>query len=382
MVAYLSDFAQRPRRRHRERLQQADRLRRRRHLPHHLRQAQRGLERLQHLVVETINDLLAELRQRNGIEPYEIHEVAVAGNTTMTHLLLGLDPRYLREEPYIPTISLAAASWWPASSACDANMQARVHCLPSVGSYVGGDITAGVISSGMYAADELTLFIDIGTNGEMVLGNKDWLLSCACSAGPAFEGGGVGHGMRATAGAIEDVYVADDTYEPDLSHGRRRPAPWASAAAASSTCSASCSSPGSSTSPGTSTCEAPTARIRVRDGVPEYVVVPGRRGRRRARHRAHRVGHRQPAARQGRDLRGLLVLCRSVGVDLADVEQILIGGAFGQYINVEKAIRIGLLPDLPVERFHFLGNTSAQGAYAALLVRRTCATRSSTSPPR
>src|SRR5450830_1369692 len=173
----------------------------------------RGLEHLQNLAVETINDLLAELQQRNRIKLYEIHEVAVAGNTTMTHLLLCLDPQYLRAEPYIPTLS-AAPKLVAGELGLHANMLARVHVMPSVGSYVGGDITAGVISSGMFATDKLTLFIDIGTNGEMVLGTKDWLLSCACSAGPAFEGGGAGHGMRASAGAIEDVFIADDTLEP------------------------------------------------------------------------------------------------------------------------------------------------------------------------
>ena len=133
----------------------------------------------------------------------------------MTHLLLGLDPRSLREEPYIPTISVAP-KLVAAELGLNVNPAARVHAMPAVGSYVGGDITAGVISSGMYATDRLTLFIDIGTNGEIVLGTKDWLIACACSAGPAFEGGGVEHGMRATSGAIEDVWVNADDYEPSF----------------------------------------------------------------------------------------------------------------------------------------------------------------------
>ncbi len=325
----------------------------------------RGLDRLQHLVVETINDLLTELQARNGIELYEIHEIAAAGNTTMTHLLLGLDPRYLREEPYIPTVS-SAPKLVAGELGLHANMLARVHVLPSVGSYVGGDITAGVISSGMYATDKLTLFIDIGTNGEMVLGNKDWLLSCACSAGPAFEGGGVRHGMRAAAGAIEDVFIADDTWEPTFRTVDDAPAVGI------------CGSglidllgelfvTGLVDKSGRLDLEAPTARVRVHDGVPEYVVC-----------RAGEGGAEHDIALTESDITGLIrakaaiyagyeVLCSSVGVDLADVEQILIGGAFGQYINVEKAIRIGLLPDQPVERFHFLGNTSAHGAFATLL---------------
>ena len=324
-----------------------------------------GLDRLRHLAVETINDLLEELQQRNGIELYEIHELTVAGNTTMVHLLLGLDPSFLREEPYIPTIS-APPKLVAGELGLNANMLARVHVLPSVGSYVGGDITAGVISTGMYATEKLTLFIDIGTNGEMVLGNKDWLLSCACSAGPAFEGGGVGHGMRAAEGAIEDVFIDDATLEPSFRTIDDAPAVGI------------CGSglidllgelfvTGIVDKSGHIDRDSPSDRVRLLGGVPEYVVC-----------RAGEGGAAKDIALTEPDITGLLrakaaiyagfeVLCSSVGVDLADVEQIFIGGAFGQYINVEKAIRIGLLPDQPVERFHFLGNTSAQGAYAALL---------------
>ncbi len=327
-----------------------------------------GLLRLQVLVVETINDLIAELESRNRIERTEIQEVAIAGNTTMTHLLLGLDPRYLREEPYIPTVTLP-----PKLTAhelgLNANPAARVHAMPAVGSYVGGDITAGVISSGLYATDRLTLFIDVGTNGEIVLGTKDWLIACACSAGPAFEGGGVRHGMRASSGAIEDVWVNAETYEPSFRTIDDAPA------------LGLCGSGlidllGELFATGVldksghidRRLSEVTPRVRVNDGeAPEYVVAF-----------AHEAGADHDIVITESDVTSLLrakaaiyagysVLCRSVGVELADVEQILIGGAFGQYLDVEKAIRIGLLPDLPVERFHFLGNTSVLGAYAALL---------------
>jgi uncharacterized 2Fe-2S/4Fe-4S cluster protein (DUF4445 family) len=325
-----------------------------------------GLERLQKLALETINGLIEELRSRNNIEPREIHEVAVAGNTTMTHLLLGIEPRFLREEPYIPGIS-TPPKLIARELDLDVNPVARVHVLPSVGAYVGGDITAGVISSGMYSADELTLFIDIGTNGEMVLGGKDWLLSCACSAGPAFEGGGVRDGMRASPGAIEDVFIDDATWEPTFRTIDDAPAVGI------------CGSglidllgelfvTGLLDKSGHLDLEAPTARVRVTTaGVPEYVVC-----------RTGEGDAEKDIVLTESDISGLIrakaaiyagfeVLCASVGVDLADVEQIFIGGAFGQYLNVEKAIRIGLLPDQPVEKFHFLGNTSALGAYATLL---------------
>jgi uncharacterized 2Fe-2S/4Fe-4S cluster protein (DUF4445 family) len=324
-----------------------------------------GLDRLQQLAIETINDLIDELRARNNVEPREIHEVAVAGNTTMTHLLLGMEPRYLREEPYIPAIS-SPPKLVAGELGLDVNPVGRVHVLPSVGAYVGGDITAGVISSGMYATDKLTLFIDIGTNGEMVLGSKDWLLSCACSAGPAFEGGGVGDGMRASPGAIEDIFIDDATWEPTFRTIDDAPAVGI------------CGSglidllgelfvTGLLDKSGHLDIEAPTARIRVTGGVPEYVVCHAGEG-----------GAEKDIVLTESDISSLVrakaaiyagfeVLCASVGVDLADVEQIFVGGAFGQYLSVEKAIRIGLLPDQPVEKFHFLGNTSALGAFATLL---------------
>jgi len=324
-----------------------------------------GLNRLRELVVGTINELIAELVERNHVQSADIHEAAVAGNTTMTHLLLGLDPEYLREEPYVPTVSLP-----PRLEASELELRinplARVHCLPSVGSYVGGDITAGVIASGMFATDKLTLFLDVGTNGEMVLGNQDWLIACACSAGPAFEGGGVGHGMRATIGAIEDVWINSETFEPTFNTIDNAPA------------QGICGSglidllgelfvTGLVDKGGKINRHADTRRVRQGERGYEYVVAWARETG---------VGHdivltegdissliRAKAAVYA----GFSVLCRSVGVALSDVEQILIGGAFGQYIDVEKAIEIGLLPDQPVDRFRFLGNTSAMGAYTALL---------------
>ena len=324
-----------------------------------------GLARLQKLAVGTINDLVEDLRVRNNIEPREIHEVAIAGNTTMTHLLLGIEPRYLREEPYIPVIS-SPPKLIADELGLTVNPVARVHVLPSVGAYVGGDITAGVISTGMYTTEKLTLFIDIGTNGEMVLGTRDWLLSCACSAGPAFEGGGVGDGMRASPGAIEDVFIDDKTWEPTFRTIDDAP-PVGICGSGLIDLLGELFVTGLLDKSGHFDLEAPTARVRVTRGVPEYVVC-----------RAGESGAEKDIVLTESDVSGLVrakaaiyagfeVLCTSVGVDLADVEQIFIGGAFGQYLNVEKAIRIGLLPDQPVDKFQFLGNTSALGAFAALL---------------
>ncbi|OGO05244.1 MAG: hypothetical protein A2Y60_02205, partial [Chloroflexi bacterium RBG_13_54_9] len=169
-----------------------------------------GMEELHQLVIGTINELLNELVEKHRIDNADVCEMVVAGNTTMTHLFLGLPPQYIRQEPYVPT-----ANQFPVITARELglaiNPNAPVYCLPSIAAYVGGDISAGVLSSCLYQTDELTLFLDVGTNGELVLGNADWMATCACSAGPAFEGGGVRHGMRAIEGAIEDVRINSRT---------------------------------------------------------------------------------------------------------------------------------------------------------------------------
>ena len=324
-----------------------------------------GLAQLQRLVIGTINDLLLEIAGRNRIRLDEINEVAVSGNTTMIHLFLGLDPRYIREEPYIPSVSSP-----PRVSAGELglriNPHASVYCMPSVGSYVGGDIVSGVLSSGLFMTDKLTLFIDVGTNGEIVLGTKDWLIACACSAGPAFEGGGVRHGMRATAGAIEDVWINGQTYEASFRTMGGKPALGLCGSALIDLLGEMFVT-GVIDRSGHINRQLLTPRVRMGEHGAEYVVAW-----------QQETGIGQDIVITDADIDNLMrakaaiyagfsILCSSVGVDLHDVEQILIGGAFGQYINVEKAIQIGLLPDLPWERFKYLGNTSALGAYTALI---------------
>ncbi|MEL7563512.1 MAG: ASKHA domain-containing protein, partial [Dehalobacterium sp.] len=165
-----------------------------------------GLEKLQKVVIDTINDLLDQVYADCDISLEEVPVLVVAGNTTMTHLFLGIDPKYIRLEPYIP-----AANQYPVIKGKEIglriNPQGLIFNMPSVASYVGGDIVSGALVAEVDKKEEITLFIDIGTNGEMVLGNKDWMMCCACSAGPAFEGGGISFGMRAMSGAIERVYI-------------------------------------------------------------------------------------------------------------------------------------------------------------------------------
>ena len=174
-----------------------------------------GLKKLQEVAVATMNLLIGELMTQARVRPEQITHMAAAGNTVMTHLLLGLDPKYIRESPYTPVASLV-----PPIQARELGLEVADHVslytFPQVASYVGGDIVAGVLGSGIYKQKPLTLYIDIGTNGEIVVGNSDWMVTAACSAGPAFEGGGIKHGLRAAPGAIEDFHLDSETFEPAL----------------------------------------------------------------------------------------------------------------------------------------------------------------------
>jgi uncharacterized 2Fe-2S/4Fe-4S cluster protein (DUF4445 family) len=324
-----------------------------------------GLEHLQRLVVKTINALLDEVAQRQGIAPEQIQSLSVAGNTTMTQLFLGVNPRYIREEPYLPTM-LHAPPLTAGEIGVKINRNAPVYCAPSVGAYVGGDIVAGVLSSGMYKTDQLTLFIDVGTNGEIVLGNSDWLIACACSAGPAFEGGGVRCGMRATTGAIDEVIIDGQTLEPTFRVIGDHP-PQGICGSGLLAALAEMLITGIVDKAGRIVRDLPTERVRMGDHGAEYVIAWGEDDRPDIV--LTEVDINNLIRAKGAIYAGFSILLSSLELDFSMVEQILIAGSFGQYINLEKAIQIGLLPDLEWDRFRYLGNTSLLGAYQKLLCR-------------
>ena len=172
-----------------------------------------GLRALQQKAVYTINNIIEEVCRSVIISPSDISYIMAAGNTVMAHLLLGIDPKYIREAPYVPSVSQ-----FPLTKAAALGIMAhpsvRLYLYPCIASYVGGDIVAGVHACRMHKSDKISLFIDIGTNGEIVVGNRDWMVCTACSAGPAFEGGGIKYGMRASNGAIENIHIHPDTLDP------------------------------------------------------------------------------------------------------------------------------------------------------------------------
>ncbi|MBL8057754.1 MAG: DUF4445 domain-containing protein [Anaerolineales bacterium] len=325
-----------------------------------------GLAELRELVLATSNALIARLTERNDVSAQHIYKATVAGNPTMLHLFLGLPPGAIRLSPYIPTVNLPQPIT-AAEAGLAIHPHAAVDPLPGVASYVGADITAGVLAAGLAEAEPLTLFIDVGTNGEIVLGNREWLMTCACSAGPAFEGAGVVSGMRATRGAIEEVWINSQTYEPTYRViGGGPPRGLCGSGLISLLAElfiTGVADKGGNLNVGLS------PRVRAGEHGPEYVVAWAGEAALGRDIVITKVDIDNLLRAKAAIYAGFNVLAQSVGLELSQVERLLIGGSFGKYINVEKAVQIGLLPDMAWDRFQFLGNTAAMGAYLALLSR-------------
>ena len=324
-------------------------------------------DEMRSLVLGSINGLIKRACRRARAEPSAVVKATIAGNSTMMHLLLGIPAKSIRLSPFVTaTNRLPALTAWDVG--LEINQEGTVDCLPGVASYVGADISAGVLAAGVTDSEQISLFMDIGTNGETVLGSCDWLVTCACSAGPAFEGASVRDGMRATRGAIEEVWVSSRTYEPTYRViGGGQPRGLCGSGLISLV--AELFLTGVLDKGGNFNDALPTSRVREGEHGLEYVVAWSDESDHGKDIVLTRVDVDNLLRAKAAIYAGFTVLADSVGLPLEAVERVLIGGAFGKYINVEKAIEIGLLPDMPWERFRFLGNTAVHGAYLALLDR-------------
>ncbi len=327
-----------------------------------------GLDKIQEVVVKTINDIIRKIIRRAGVDKEEISTITLAGNTTMTQLLLKINPRYIRRAPYVPTSTI-----YPPLRAVelgiDLGQHAKALIYPIVSSYVGGDIVAGVMGSGMYRTDELTLFLDIGTNAEIVIGNKDWLACAACSAGPAFEGGGIEFGMRASEGAIEDFSIDPFTYEPmNLTIGNVRPKGICGSGLIIMV--ATLFEMGVIDNLGKFNRNLNTTRIRERDGIWEYVLAyaPETQIDRDIVLTEPDIDNLIRA--KGAIYSGCMTLIEEVGLDVSSLQRIILAGGFGSYVDLEKAMTIGLLPEIDPAKVTYVGNGSLMGARMSTLTNR------------
>ncbi|MFC1966076.1 ASKHA domain-containing protein, partial [Chloroflexota bacterium] len=319
-----------------------------------------GLQKLQRAVVKTMNEISDTLLAQSRMDMEHVGHLTAAGNTTMLQILLGLNPKYIRLVPYTP-----AATYIPPVKANSLGIKVKKHVylysFPLVASYVGGDIISGIVASGVHQREKVTFYMDIGTNGEIVVGNQDWMVTAACSAGPAFEGGGIKHGMVATSGAIEEFDINPSNFEPVIDIiGEGKPKGICGSGLINII--AGLLEAGVIGQNGKFNTGLSTKRIREGGYGYEYVLAW--------------AGETQ----SGKDIvitetdidnlmrakaamyAGLQTLITSVGMTSRDIEQVIIAGAFGSHVNIEKAITIGLLPELPLDRFIFIGNGSLMGA--------------------
>ncbi len=326
-----------------------------------------GRKKLQDAIIkETLNPIIATLCRSAGISARSILRLCVAANTTMNHLFVGVDAESVRMEPYIPSFF-----GWEDLLAGDlklpANPLAPVIIAPNIGSYVGGDITAGTLAAGLWDKDEMSLFIDLGTNGELVFGNRDFLISCACSAGPAFEGGDISCGMRATDGAVEACTIDKTTMEPTLTivgdEGQKV----------------------------VGICGSGIIDIiseLFRTGIINAKGLFVREGERVKRDQ-HRMGRYVLAfpeeSETGREIsinevdidnfiraKGAIfsaidTMLQSVDMPVEAIDHVYVAGGIGSGINMKNAVNIGMLPDVDLEKYSYIGNSSLTGAYAMVL---------------
>lgn len=319
------------------------------------------------IVEETLNPLIQSIYDKTGIDKDNVIRVVLSGNTTMSTLFLGIYPDYLRLEPYIPPY-LKSPNLMGENVGLNVNESALIYLSPNVASYVGGDITAGVLSSGIWSSEENTLFIDLGTNGEIVFGNKDFLMCCACSAGPAFEGGGISCGMRASSGAIEKVKINKDTLEPEL------------------TIIGDCEPIGICGSGIIDLiCQMLLTKVIDRRG-----KIQRELNNKRVRFNEHDIGEYVLAFKEeyeglendlvinevdidsfirakGAIYSGASVLIESLGMDFEVIDKVYIAGGIGNNLDIENSILIGLLPDVDRSKFQYIGNSSLVGSYLTLI---------------
>jgi uncharacterized 2Fe-2S/4Fe-4S cluster protein (DUF4445 family) len=327
-------------------------------------QEEDGLERLHHAIIDSMNEIIREMIRDSGVNLNDVTAVICAGNTTMVHLLLRVEPTFIRRQPYVPT-----ANFVPVIRAAEVgikvNPRGLLACVPGVSTYVGGDITAGVIASGLDKQDKLTLLIDVGTNGEIVLGNREWLVSASASAGPAFEGSGTSCGMRATRGAIQRVQIREDFSLEYSTIGNSRPRGICGSGFID--CLAELLKREVILKDGQFNKELNCPRLRKGEYGWEFLLVSKEDSEAGSDIVITEVDIENLKRSKGAIYAACSTLVSRMGLEFSQIEQFYIAGGFGNYLDIEKAVTIGLLPDLPRERFRFIGNSSLVGAREILL---------------
>ena len=326
-----------------------------------------GRVKLQKAIIkETLNPILGNLCKSAGITKRDILRLAVGANTTMNHLFVGVDAESVRMEPYVPSFFA-----WEGMRAGDVNLLANpmapVLIAPNIGSYVGGDITAGTLASGIWDKDEMSLFIDLGTNGEIVFGNRDFLMSCACSAGPAFEGGDISCGMRATDGAVEACTIDKTTMEPTLSIvGDPGQKPVGICGSGIIDIISELFRTSIINAKGLFVREGSRVK-RDSHGMGRYVLATAEESETGREISINEVDIDNFIRAKGAIFSAIDTLLKSVDMTVDMIDSVYVAGGIGSGINMKNAVNIGMFPDVDLSKFHYIGNSSLSGAYAMVV---------------
>ncbi|MGE0085336.1 MAG: ASKHA domain-containing protein [Desulfococcaceae bacterium] len=330
----------------------------------HFADTPNGLEKLQQMVIAALNSTVAELCASCGLRPEDIYLITLAGNTAMTHLFMGITPHWMIREPYIPAVNCPGLLR-TSELGIQAGANARIFIFPNVGSYFGGDLIAGILYSGMNQKEETAILVDVGTNAEVILGNRDWLVACAGAAGPALESGVARMGMLAGPGVIDTVEVDRQTREFKYRTIDDLP-PKGMCGSGIIDLAAQLFLSGMLDIRGKLVPEKCGNRLMEKDGMPFIVVVPAKEsvsGEDLGMSQADIDSLIRSKAAMYTILR---TITRTVGMEPEDLQTFYVAGTFGSFIKPQSAIAIGMIPDLPLERYKPLGNSSLGGATMAL----------------
>ena len=324
-----------------------------------------GVEKLRSAVrEETVVPVIRTMVKKAGLEETDVTRIVIAGNTTMEHLFVGADGSSIRLEPYVPEF-LELHGKTAQDLALPAAPDAPVIFAPNVGIYVGGDITAGILDTLLWNKDEMSLFIDLGTNGELVFGNSEYMLTCACSAGPAFEGGDISCGMRATSGAVDAVSIDAQTMEPTLT-----------VIGDSDKVAGVCGSGLIDTIAELFRCGIIDAkgkfiregeRIRHGESFSSYVIAFAENGKYGRDVELSEIDIDNFIRAKAAIFSAIRSMLNAVDMTIDDIDTVMIAGGIGSGINMESAMRIGMLPKQPIEKYRYIGNSSLTGACAMLI---------------
>lgn len=326
-----------------------------------------GRKKLQDAVIkETINPMIREMCKSAGLPKSQVYRMCVASNTTMNHLFAGINADPLRMEPYIPAF-FKTNSLFASDVGIDINQDAHIIIAPNIGSYVGGDITAGTLVSMIWNRPEFSLFIDLGTNGELVFGNSDFMMSCACSAGPAFEGGDISCGMRATDGAIEACTIDKETMEPSYKVvGEPGTKPIGLCGSGIIDVISELFLAGIINPKGKFVREGKRIK-RDEYGMGSYVLAFEEEAGSVKDVEITEVDIDNFIRAKGAIFSAIRTMLSSLDFDVCMIDHVYVAGGIGSGINMQNAINIGMFPDIPLEKFHYIGNSSLTGAYLMLI---------------